>query len=99
MKLKELLDIANSAYDDSSLSVFYGEEGQKLEAEGEALSGFIVDELIESFNEKLSDGEQLLEARRVLNIVKDQLTAINLTLGQRLTADAKKATKMAKEVK
>lgn len=72
--LKELLDLANEAYDDGYLSNYYTKEGKlKKNGSGDTLAKFIVIELIETFDTKKDKKTQLYTAMQAVRVAKEQL--------------------------
>lgn len=72
--LKELLDLANEAYDDGYLSNYYTKEGKlKKNGTGDTLAKFIVIELIETFDPDLYKKQQLYYAAQAIERAKEQL--------------------------
>lgn len=89
MRSVELLNKANMGYPDGFLSTYYDEKtGKLIEGSGDDLAKFIVIELQETFDENLSDEEQINEANRVLEKAKqdidDVIVALNSTVGDRI---------------
>lgn len=81
--LKELLDLANEAYDDGFLANYYTKEGKlKKNGSGDTLAKFIVIELIETFNAKATKEKQLWEAARAMESASDQLCALQWKLSR-----------------
>jgi hypothetical protein len=72
--LVEILDMANQAYEDQFLEVYYTREGKlKKNGSGSSLAKFIVIELIETFSPKADKKAQLLLAMRAVERAKEQL--------------------------
>jgi len=72
--LKELLDLANEAYDDGYLTTYYTKEGKlKKNGSGDTLAKFIVIELIETFDPKQTKKQQLYYAAQAIEQAKEQL--------------------------
>lgn len=66
MKIVELLNRANSGYPDGFLSEYYDESGNYYPGSGDCLARFIVSEIIDTFNPKASDDDQLRQAAMAL---------------------------------
>jgi len=76
MKIKELLDIANSRYPDQCLSEYYDDQGNPKKGYGDGLAQFVVIELCETFEEDGESEEQLWEARRVVTKAIEDLHTV-----------------------
>jgi len=71
---KELLELANEAYDDGYLANYYTQEGKlKKNGSGDTLAKFIVIELIETFDAKQTKKQQLYYAAQAIERAKEQL--------------------------
>jgi hypothetical protein len=82
--LKELLDLANAAYDDGYLANYYTKEGKlKKNGSGDTLAKFIVIELIETFDPKQTKKQQLYYAAQGMERAKEQLCMVQDHLEQR----------------
>jgi hypothetical protein len=80
--LKELLDLANEAYDDGYLANYYTKEGKlKKNGSGDTLAKFIVIELIETFDPDLYKKQQLYYAMQAIERAKEQLWDLEGHLG------------------
>jgi hypothetical protein len=84
LKTKELLDIANKGYPDGFLATYYDKNGKFCESTGDSLARFIVVELIETFDPKLTDEEQLDSAVRTLERAKQDIQDVINSLQQAL---------------
>jgi hypothetical protein len=73
MTIKELLDLANTAYDSAYLEVYYDQNGNYRQGKGDTLAEFIVLELQETFDPKATKKKQLQEAARVIENARYQL--------------------------
>lgn len=74
--LKELLDLANEAYDDGFLANYYTKKGALKRGSGDTLAKFIVIELSETFTPSSHPKKQLYEAMKVLESARYQLKDI-----------------------
>lgn len=79
---KELLDLANEAYDDGYLANYYTKEGKLKNGAGDTLAKFIVIELIDTFDAKQTKEQQLYYAARAVSRAKDQLGDLEFHLEQ-----------------
>lgn len=71
---KELLDLANEAYDDGYLSNYYTQDGRlKKSGSGDTLAKFIVIELLETFTPNAPKKAQLCYAAKAIESAKEQL--------------------------
>lgn len=76
MKIKELLDIANSGYPDQSLSEYYDAQGKPKKGHGDGLAQFVVIEICETFEEDGESDDQLWEARRAMTTAIEELHGV-----------------------
>jgi hypothetical protein len=78
MKIKQLLDRANSGYPEGYLATYYNWKGQTRRGKGDTLAQFIVNELTETFDPDYDDKAQVEQATYVLGeAIKDLQGAIN----------------------
>ena len=73
MTLVELLKLANSAYPDGYLAVYYDSRGRKRAGSGDTLAQFIVTELIETFAPKASEEDQIENAIAQLELARTDI--------------------------
>ena len=73
MKLKTLIEIANKAYPDGMVGLYFDEpDGHH----GDTLAKFISRELTETFDETASDEVQLETARRVMLTAANEISSV-----------------------
>ena len=88
MDVKEILDIANTGYPDSFLEVYYNDKGELLPNEGgDSLARFVVIEIIETYDDNLTDEEQLEEAIRVISAGESDLSQVREALEDELSEE------------
>ena len=67
LTLKELADIAASAYPNAEIASYIGPDGGYTEGSGDSLAGFVISELGSTFDPDASKADQLTEASRAMN--------------------------------
>lgn len=83
MKLVELLNKVNEAYDDGFLREYYDEvTGGQRNGSGDYLALHIVREIQETFDPDASDEAQISEAIRVLESSRQQLDKVIYRIGE-----------------
>ena len=86
MDVKEILDIANTGYPDSFLEKHYNDKGELLPNEwGDTLARFVVVEIIGTYDDNLTDEEQLEEAIRVISGGESDLNQVCEALREELS--------------
>jgi len=84
MTLVQLLDKANEGYDDHFLYEFYNRKTGKFKprAKGDGLARFIVLEIMQTFDEKAKDADQLQEALKLMENARDDVQRVIQALEQ-----------------
>jgi len=78
VELRELIKIADEAYDEDGLIMAYHEDPEGNH--GDTLAKFIATELAETFEEGTGDVHQLDEAARVMDVALRQLDRVHRKL-------------------
>lgn len=84
MKLKQLIDRASAGYgSDGILALMCNTEGHEAPGaaqEGDTLALFILRELKDTFDSEASDKDQVIAARRAIEMAGNQLDDVHLSL-------------------
>lgn len=77
MTVDEILEIADQVYPDGIIGLYAADpDGEH----GDTLAQFIVREISQTYDESMTDEEQLYEAERVMHTAADEVSAVQQAL-------------------